>query len=538
MGKTNNLMKTLLILLVLGLVFVAAACGQSSNEPNNAEEPAATPAKPTETEKEAAAEDAAPKPVQWMLPGAGALASTGAELAVFKLLEEAGNMELEILPTSIDVYLEKFNITLASDNIPDIISLLGGVPPFEALNNFGPRGMFVPLSDHWDKIPNLKKWIDKYPVAAQALKAHDGKIYIAPGVRDYPPFNQGFAIREDLLNKNNIQLEDIRTTDDLYNAFVVLKAELGGPVMSARSGLINVSRFAQMFGTAFFINFYSDWDKQFINPFVLENTREAVAFLNRMYQDGILHPDWASMTDAEWSQGIASADQNLGFYADNMQNINGSNIELFKAGRSPDDQTGWAGLVPPQYNGTLYPWAAGPNFVTDYGRAVSAKTGALDNILQALDFAYDENNLDKFFYGIEGETYRLREDGTPEYLIDSSTDETYGFGFNQNYSMVFREMELFSYAYLPKDGGFEQAYHKYKSVYTFTNPAIQLTKEEVELLQNLKTPFDTFASENLVRFINGQKPLSEWDAFVAETLERYKGDEIVAVYNEALSRIQ
>lgn len=530
--------------LLVGMLLVAA-CSGNANKTNDASPTAAAPSgsasAPAASSSSPAAE--APKKVSWMLVEFGTMKFAN-DLAVYDLLEEAGNLELEIIPSPIDSYLEKFNITLASGTLPDIMSVFGGAAALEAVNENGPKGLFVPLSDHLDKMPNFKAWIDKYPNAAQALRASDGKIYVGFNVKDYPVFNTGFAIREDLLKKNGIELSGIRTTEDLYNAFGVLSKELGGPVMGARSGINNLSTMAKMFGTSYSINFYSDWDKAYINPFKLPNTKDAVTYMHNMFRDGYLHPDWASMTDQIWSQQIAGPDQKLGFYADNMQNINASNRALFEAGKSPSDQEGWGAVLPPSYNGQVYPWAANQSLTAEWGRVISAKTKALDNILKAWDFNYDINNVDKFVYGVEGETYKLRADGTPEYLIDQNTPEggelmlgKYGYGLTQHWATIFRPTEYFDYARNPKNSGFEKASALYKDVYTFTNPPIQLNKDETEQLKQLKTPFDTFVNENLVKFINGQKPLSEWDAFAQEATDKFKGDEIVAIYNAALARV-
>jgi len=535
--KSVSFVVTLLVAMLL-----VAACSSKSGNTNNASPSTETPAGSTSTAPSSPAVEA-PKEVSWMLVEFGTM-KFGNHLEVYKLLEEAGNMKLDIIPSPIDSYSEKFNITLASGKLPDIISVYGGTAALEAVNENGPKGLFVPLSDHLDKMPNFKAWIDKYPEDAQALRASDGKIYVGFNVKDYPVFNTGFAIREDLLKKNGIELTDIRTAEDLYNAFGVLKKELGGPVMSARYGFANLNWMSKMFGTSFGIQFYSNWDQAYINPFKLPNTKDAVTYMHNMFKDGYLHPDWASMTDQVWAQQIAGPDQKLGFYVDNMQNINGSNKALFEAGKTTSDQEGWAGLLPPAYNGKVYPWGAGRSLTAEWGRAISAKTKALDNILKAWDFNYDINNVEKFVYGVEGETYKLREDGTPEYLIDQTTPEgeklmmeKYGYGQAQHWAVVFRPTEYFDYARNPKNSGFEKASDLYKDIYTFTSPPIQLNKDETELLKQLKTPFDTFANENMVKFINGQRSLDEWDAFVQELNGKFKGDEIVAIYNGALARV-
>ena len=59
------------------------------------------------------------------------------------------------------------------------------------------------------------------------------------------------------------------------------------------------------------------------------------------------------------------------------------------------------------------------------------------------------------------------------------------------------------------------------------------TAEQNEIVARSTTPFKTYIDENVMSFIDGTRDMSEWDAFVDETLALGNMDEVLATYEEA-----
>ncbi|WP_135553771.1 type 2 periplasmic-binding domain-containing protein [Paenibacillus cymbidii] len=523
--------------MVVGMASLLAACSGSGKSGSASTSPSASPPASVASSASASPTAAAqPKTVKWTLVEYGPFKYTN-DLKVYQLLEKAGNIKFEITPVPLDAFAEKFNITLSSGSLPDILSVYG--TGGDAVKEYGPKGLFVPISDHYDKIPNFKKWVDKYPESADSLRATDGKIYFLPNINDFPSGNNGIGIREDLLKNNNFDINTIKTTDDLTAALKVLqKANNGDPVISARAGLNTLENVAKVFGTSFFFNTYNNDSKKVVNPLNTANLKDLVTYLNGWYKAGLLHKDWATMTDQVWNQMVATG--KLLAFTDNMQLLPTLSGAL-KEGGVKDAK--FAGILPPTYNGKMYPWSASFSMNTMWARTISAKSKAIDEILTAWNYAYDVNNTDKFVYGVQGETYTKNADGTYKLLWDVNKPddakkayEVDGYGQNGNWYMLARNSELFDYARNPIGGLFEVAKKLYnEKVYTYTAPPIVLTADENEKKNNLKTPLDTFVQENIVKFINGQRPLGEWSDFVAKA-NAMKADDVVAIYNGALGR--
>lgn len=97
------------------------------------------------------------------------------------------------------------------DTGPMFERLLGLSTPFDGVDivnglsaNFidnGPVGLIVPLSDHFDKLPNLKKFLDENPAIAKLLQASDGKIYHTPYLDSYGDITTTFMMRLDWVQK-------------------------------------------------------------------------------------------------------------------------------------------------------------------------------------------------------------------------------------------------------------------------------------------------------------------------------------------------
>ena len=67
------------------------------------------------------------------------------------------------------------------------------------------------------------------------------------------------------------------------------------------------------------------------------------------------------------------------------------------------------------------------------------------------------------------------------------------------------------------------------------DPIVEFNKEEKDEITNILTPLDTYASEQSLKFILGQKDMSEWDAFQAEMVNM-KVDRLEEIYNSKLNK--
>ena len=493
----------------------------------------------------AAGAAAADEPVEvtWLMLGFGNIAFDNPDLKIYQWMNEVGNIKIKPVVVPEDSYKDKFMVLMAANELPDVIYTDSSIRSI--IKEYGPEGVFVPINEHLDMLPAFSSFLKSYSTDAKSLHSVDGKMYMFPSVylEDTPTYTIGLVLREDLLLAGGMSPADIKTTDDLYHAFEVIYAQNGNkPVISARKNLTNMSYLANVFGTNFSVR-YNPETKEFDYPVGSDATFKLIEFLNKMYVNHLLHPDWASMSDTVWEQEVASGE--LGGFFDNMKLLALRNEDL---ALSVGENAKLVPILPPSFEGKTYAWAAGAKMQAGNGAAINASvTGKkLEGILKVMNWLYDyEASNVKLHYGEVGATFKYREDGTPEYIVDTDWEHgngpltlEYGIGTNIcNYHFLTDKWRLFDFAVTPPEGNpLVDALDLYKSVYTYSAPALTFTTDENERLSVLQTPLKTFINENLIQFINGVKPLTDWASFVQQ-LRDMKIDEVTEIYNTAYHRM-
>jgi len=155
----------------------------------------------------------------------------GNDMPVYKELEKRTNVHLDITLLPIQNTLDKFNLIMASGDLPDIV----GWGNADAFNKFGMQGALVPLQDLIKKFgPDIQKAIENplpndslpYKLNAWAeLRAADGNLYTVPTISSSSAIGPVFGIRTDWLDKLGLKVPD--TTDDLYNALKAVTSHFG-----------------------------------------------------------------------------------------------------------------------------------------------------------------------------------------------------------------------------------------------------------------------------------------------------------------------
>lgn len=480
-----------------------------------------------------------PIEVSWMMTALGTIDLENPNLKVYQAMNEAADIKIKPIVVPEDSYEDKFAAVIASNDMYDIMA---GAPVSQTIQSIGPQGLFVAISDNYDKMPKLKGLLDKYPLDTKAILSTDGKLYQFPTVFvDVTYASTGLVMREDLLNAAGIKPDSIETMDDLYSAFAAMSAQNSGkPVISARFNIKNMAYIARMFGGDFLVA-YNNETKKFEYPVYKNETKMAVEFLNKMYTDGLLHPEWASMSDAVWEEAVSTGE--LATYVDNMQMLAARNSDLAS---SVGEHAKLIPVLPPKINGKIRPWSSNPSVMLGgWGGPVisSAVTGEkLSRIFTLMNWIYDyEKSSPSLLWGEEGVTFVYDEQGYPRYIVDVDWENGNGplpkeYGVNV-FALVVTPERFYDIATNPVgENPFMDAMELYKEVYAYSTPSVAFTTEETDRLKVIKTPLDTFVQENIIKFINGTTPMSQWDQFVAKLTEM-KIHEVEEIYNTALSRL-
>ncbi|GAB1159061.1 extracellular solute-binding protein [Paenibacillus illinoisensis] len=208
---------------------------------------------------------------------------------VIQKLEELTKVDVNLQWVPSSSYEDKFNITLASGKLPDVMVVLGKSPSFI---NAARTGAFWELGPYLKDYPNLSQMNDIITNNASI----DGKTY---GIyRGRPLGRNGITIRKDWLE--NLGLEAPKNLDDLYN---VLKAfttdDPDGNGKDDTYGLV-ASKFNGpwdnmqiWFGAP--NKWGDDGSGNLIPAHETPEYMEALKFFRQIYSEGLVNKDFAVM---------------------------------------------------------------------------------------------------------------------------------------------------------------------------------------------------------------------------------------------------
>jgi putative aldouronate transport system substrate-binding protein len=300
---------------------------------------------------------------------------------------------------------------------------------------YGPQGMFLKLNDLIDKhAPNLKAHFEKYPSAKLIATAADGNIYNIPQFKPQLNLHKAFMIRKDLLDKYNLKMPS--NTEQFYQTLKELKSKhpdsypftmsLGAP-----KGLYNI--FTRAFTESNLLGFHPG-TKKF--TFAAENPRfkEALTYMNKLYNEGLMDPEFAIIQEPQWEQRILTEKA----------------FATFDWGSRPDIFNGkikganFVHMAPIVADGVKpYEFLTEP--VDNIGISVAAGIKSPELAVKFLDYLFSDEGSKLMNYGVEGKNYTM-ENGKPKFIgVDYQGNDKfiYGLGYNgiainkEKYNMDF-----------------------------------------------------------------------------------------------------
>lgn len=498
------------LVVVMMLAAVLAACSKSNSESSGSPTSSGS-SQPGENRPE-------PVPLTMMVQNHPAW-PLKEDWLVWKQHEKNANVKLSVSGYQGD-WWDAIPLVVASGDMPDLMWMAGN----DMIHRYGADGAIVNLLDHLDKMPNLKAFMDAYPEEITPLLSTDGKLYVNPSRGAYGTYDGLFLYREDIFKKHDLKMPE--TYDELYDTLVKLKELYPDSTPLYFNGLDSFNRFGLPFDTAQ-VYFVSGSDGKVHYGPVEENYRQLLEFAARAYKDKLIPIEFGN-SNSEQRDKLLTTDKTfiLYGYINNIDTYNNQMREI-----NPDYKLAF--MVPPkgptglQYNAT--------QFLLGEGLTVSSESKHLDAALHYIDYLFTDQAKDVVSWGEEGVTYEV-VDGKKKFLpavpdlktasaqygIKTSGNMAY-FDNDSNLALMSEEA---SAAYMEAE--------KYVMPRPFMPP---LTKQEDESIQLKMQAIGKYVDENISKFVIGQKPLSEWDAYV-EGVKKLGLDDVLKVYNEALDRLQ
>lgn len=475
----------------------------------------------------------------WQVFGADYIASMN-DSEFVKYIEDLTNVRLVFKEASPADSQTTFNLMLNSGDYTDIVrpdanQYPGG--PDKAIQD----GVFVKLNDLIDQYaPNYAaKRTVTADVARQTITdlGNIWSMYTLNDPAEYP-WN-GLALRGDILEKNNlplpVTLNDWETTLQTY-----ADEGMKSPLLFDMSGVSLNSEFLSAFQIG--KEFYQK-DGEVRYGYIQPEFKEYLTLMNEWYNKGYIDNEFISrgvnfaIFGGEPLTAILNGEAGAGLfpwgYTANAKVVDGSTtIEGF-------DLT--AVSAPVMNVGDTVHF----RFTSREAKVPNALTTACKNpeiAVKLMDYLYTEEGALLINYGKEGVSYTM-VDGQPVYT-DIILNNPDGFSFSsvtynytwfdgigmsdfkrlwQGYTGTAAEPALDAY----------NVWNEAKDDYMI--PTTTKTAEEGDEFATTYGDIQTFAIENIPKFINGSRPLSEFDAFVNQ-IKSMDIDRCIEIEQGALTR--
>jgi len=530
MLKTKKLAPGLMCTLLASMLLIGA-CSNGNNS------------SPTEKkDAEGGKQSSQPLKLSWMLednPNQPILSDTP---VIREILGQTNvQLQLEAVPTS--SYEERKSALIATNNIPDLLTV-----DLNDIQMFARTGIFLNISDYLDQAPNFKKAIEGREDYKKMLV--DGKLYAFPTLEYYRvAVAPQPLMRVDLLEE--LKLEEPRTFDELFDVLLAFKEAYPEsiPFVGSRRGTTYMlGQLAYPMGAGGFEGFsetgmyFEPRENKYVFGPTSENYKDVVAYLNKLYSHGLLDPDYAVNTQ-EMAVEKLSSGRSLFTYDNNTHAV-----RLFNPAIAEINPKAKFDIICPLQN--QYGETRSLRYEQDWlgtSTAISSQVKDPEAVVRFMDWLYSEEGMLATNFGIEGETYEMR-DGQPYILqkilddhkdqqdVFSATQSTLGVGY-LTFAKYVHEGTL---ADISEDLLIEMSEYinrlTEEGTIRFMGIDPPFTEEESETLRKLEVQVTTIFEQNVDRFIMGTRQMSEWDAFRQQMMDAGV-DKIEKIYNDALSRL-
>lgn len=459
-----------------------------------------------------------------------------------EICKAIGNVKFNIELTSTEDRETKRNLYLASGEIPDIMLCQGLQNIMSSYGYDGGDEIFLNFKEYEEYMPNWaanrandpsQKWYDIDENTA---------YYALPVIPNYA--SEGWMVNKTRLDEYGLAVPT--TFEEMVTVMETIEA--ANPELTQIAGYTcwGVDYWTRLVG-----NLIGAENREPIGKYRNEETgeyylysqteefKESVALLADWVSKGYFHPDDFNMSEEEMISKVwAQNDWTFACtYQDSPEHFTNSwlnNLPVEVEVIVPLAKEGVTPVGCYDYRNDGYYWAY----------CASAETEHPELVASIVDFLVSTEYADLWYWGIEGQTYEKSEDGVKSFIGDyteSAARVEYGIQstlFDDNISR--KDMNGAAAAWPTR---LVDAYRKTSTwvedgtvtTYYYTEPVF--TADEQEEYSMMYTPYSTYISENVSKFVYGQRDLAEFDDFVAGIGDYLDVEAFLELCNNAEQRV-
>lgn len=530
--KLSNSIKKIGSMLVMLTMLVALFAGCSSESTDDGGGATSEKTTTTAEKSDEGSEMAADEMIEiTMLYSDNANYPAQADWLILEEFKNRMNVDLKLESVPESDYEARRTVTFNSGDMPDIISktFAYNISPYVG------AGLFLPVSDYLDQMPNFKAFLDDYdywPDIDNTREA-DGKFYFLPINSNLQRVNNhGWMIRMDQLEEYGIDQPE--TMDDIYEASKVWKENNPDAYpISNRFGANNIlSKIGPAFDTIAGWGLgnmyqYNEASDDYTFAPTTPEYKEMLMWMNKMYEDGLLDPEFSTLDSTLYEERIKNGEQFI------IVDWIGNETRYNRDGptQSGNENYDMQPIMPPK--GPRGTYSGGKINKYEQGWVVNADIAERDDfpqVLEFIDWLYSEEGAEVTSFGVEGVTFEVLESGRKEYM-DLDEDYQAVYGINQNALTPRRDADLFAsrkteyvvdlFSQMDAEG-----------VFTPQQPTIVLDDAQKEEEGFYRSTLNDYVNQMTSEFIFGVASFDDWDNYVAECEAKGK-PELDKLYNSA-----
>ncbi|NSW89586.1 MAG: extracellular solute-binding protein [Firmicutes bacterium] len=332
------------------------------------------------------------------------------------VIEKAANVDLEMIQPAYADFQTKFNLMMASGDIPDIVHCW-----FHAdIDKYGADGAFLDWEPLVQKSPVLSKLYNKEML--DMMRTNDGNIYKLYTLSNDNP--QGTYARIDLIREVNGDKMPI-TPDDWYEVMKKVKEKYTDSVpLSSRGGFMMMDMFFKAFGAQVDgngVKMQVTPDNKYIWAFEYPKMRDAIAYHRKLYEEGLLDKTFVTNTGVEFANRIT--EKNMMVWRGDSAAVLGQQQQFVQLGKKNVIIGFVNNPIAPGVDPELAYWSYSP--LGWHIVSISSKCTNVDAAVRVIETFLDYEICKQMSWGREGIEYYVRPDGTRLVDVEASAKTYY-----------------------------------------------------------------------------------------------------------------
>lgn len=463
------------------------------------------------------------------------------EMELVQQWEEDTNIAIEWNMLAPEVYLDKRNLLLASNDLPD--AFLNSRFTDDELVRYGTDGTLIPLEGLIEQYaPNLQAIFEERPELKAAVTASDGHIYSLPsaeelGLAAVPFF---WSINKSWLDA--LGLDVPTTVDEYHDALVAFKTQ--DPNGNGKADEIPLSfinnwwcadigdLFAALGGIADNADHRIVRDGEVIYTGADERYRDAIATLHEWYEEGLIDPESFTQDDKAYLAKGKTETPVLGSY------VWWETAEVVGTDRADEY------VLLPVLEGVEGQLVGRSNYA-DFGRNAFAITSANEfpsATMRWVDELYEPVMAAQVSYGPVGETLVENADGVleqaelPEGVNAGELRQKVALGAGAPHVLT---REHFETVVLPEPRALERLIDLEEHYLPYAEPenypSVFFSVEELEEIGSIEADIKALVEQKRAEWITSGGVEGEWDGYVSQ-LESMGLERLVEIWQAGYDR--